>query len=532
MSGNVEESEWDGTRFGREQTTGVMLGLTKDQVIFLGVGAGIVMLTLISLNAPASVFLALMIALVFAGVGIPKVQGMSLVMYLWRSIVYVIRGSKGQLEYVQRDGADMGAELSLLDEDPTGPVLGKQQDYEQGDALERDKKGRLIPGTPQRFVLPGEAHELLAYTLPGGAGMVFNPRRGEAMVSAKIRTTKGFDLESFDVQEERTGGWREAISALMRTEGVVRVQATDQTTLMSSKSVKAWYERRSESEGAGADIDPFLHTSFLDLMDQAQDMPVHEKWITIVIARGRVAQRIRANGGGMPGMMQLMLSVMGTVETMVLRSGALIAGWHSSRSLAGLSRSAFDPGSSVQISERSGDWIGAAPHSAGPMAMEVYKDTVSTDGYWHRTYKVSEFPQKQAQFGFLEALVFSGDFRHTVSVFYSPGEPRKALKTLQKRKADHKATGNMLDRMGKEPSLEHEREREDIDSEEDQLVSGHAPVHLSVLITVTGSDEMELEANCDRVLQRAVESNCELRPLILEQDTAFLAAALPFAWAD
>jgi len=71
-----------------------------------------------------------------------------------------------------------------------------------------------------------------------------------------------------------------------------------------------------------------------------------------------------------------------------------------------------------------------------------------------------------------------------------------------------------------------------MDAEEDDLVAGHAPVQLSVLITVTGGDPMELEANCDRLLQRAVESSCELRPLMLEQDTGFLAAALPFAWAD
>src|SRR5699024_12178788 len=120
---------------------------------------------------------------------------------------------------------------------------------------------------------------------PEGAGVVYNPRRGEAMVVAKIRTTKGFDLESFEAQEDRTTGWREAISAMMRTEGVVRVQATDQTTLISSQSVKSWYEQRSRVAGAGDDIDPFLHSSVLDLIDQAQVMPVHENWLTILVSR-------------------------------------------------------------------------------------------------------------------------------------------------------------------------------------------------------------------------------------------------------
>lgn len=530
MTQNLQESEWDGTRFGREQTTGVMLGLGWPQVIFLSVGAVLMLLWMLLLPAPVSVIFAVLTAGIFAGLGLPKRHGMPLVVYLWHVVRYGKRGATDQLRYVQSDDAEV---LALSDEPPSNRVLGVDgEDADTADEDGRDAKGRIIPGTPQRFVLPGEAHELLAYTLPEGAGVVYNPRRGEAMVVAKIRTTKGFDLESFEAQEDRTTGWREAISAMMRTEGVVRVQATDQTTLISSQSVKSWYEQRSSVAGAGDDIDPFLHSSFLDLMDQAQDMPVHENWLTIVVARNKVPHRIRANGGGVPGLLQLMISVMGTVEATMLRSGARVDAWHSARSIAGLSRSAFDPGSSVQISERLGDWVGAAPHSAGPMAMEVFKDRVTTDGFWHRTYKVSEFPQKQARFGFLDALVFAGEFRHTVSVYYAPGQPRKALKKLQKRKADHRSTSNMLKRMQKEPSLEHIREREDMDAEEDDLVAGHAPVQLSVLITVTGGDPMELEANCDRLLQRAVESSCELRPLMLEQDTGFLAAALPFAWAD
>lgn len=534
MAEHVEASDYDGVRFGREQTTGVLLGLGVPQVAFLAVGAGLVLLFMIGLSGPVGWLLALVTAALFTAIGLPKHKGMPLVVYLWKLLRYGKRGITEQLEYVYKDNAEVGAGLVLLDEEPTSPTLGAlvNDDGETEPDVDRDKKGRLVPGVPQRFVLPGQAHELLAYTLPGGAGMVFNPRRGEAMVTAKIRSTRGFDLESADAQEERTVGWREALSAMMRTEGVVRVQASDQTTLISSQSVKTWYERRSSVEGAGADIDPFLHQSHLDLMDHAQDMPVHETWLTIVIARGEIPHRVRANGGGVPGLMQLMLSVMGTVEGTLLRSGALVKAWHSARSLAGLSRSAFDPGSSVEISERSGDRIGAAPHAAGPMAVQLYRDRMATDGYWHRTYKVSELPQKQARFGFLEPLVFAGEFRHTVSVYYTPGNPVKAKSTLQKRKADHKSSSNMLDRMGKEPSLEHVREREDIDDEEDQLVSGHAPVQLSVLITVTGSDEMEMEANCDRLLQRAVEASCELRPVILDQDTAFLAASLPFAWSD
>lgn len=53
-----------------------------------------------------------------------------------------------------------------------------------------------------------------------------------------------------------------------------------------------------------------------------------------------------------------------------------------------------------------------------------------------------------------------------------------------------------------------------------------------MLITVTGADEMELEANCSDVLARAVNASCELRVVYLEQDAAMLAGALPFGMVE
>ncbi|WP_366133757.1 SCO6880 family protein, partial [uncultured Citricoccus sp.] len=157
---------------------------------------------------------------------------------------------------------------------------------------------------------------------------------------------------------------------------------------------------------------------------------------------------------------------------------------------------------------------------------------VRTDGYLHRTYKVSEFPQSQARLGFLEPLIFAGDFRHTVSVVWVPRDARGALNHIQRRKADWRTTTRLLDKLDRPHTLEHDRELEDINREETELVDGHARLDMAVLITVTGADEMELEANCADVLSRAVNANCELRVVYLEQDAAMLAAALPFGMVE
>src|SRR5699024_12275345 len=128
--------------------------------------------------------------------------------------------------------------------------------------------------------------------------------------------------------------------------------------------------------------------------------------------------------GGLAWCMEVALGVMGTVEVILPVSGTEVLGWHSLRSIAALSRPAFDPDSSVQISERTGAWAGVAPSSAGPMAMNAPLDRVTTDGVLHRTYNVSEIPQSQARVRLLDALGLAGDFRHTETRYYLPREPK------------------------------------------------------------------------------------------------------------
>lgn len=525
-------SPWDGARFARERTTGVILGLGLEQVIVLGLGLATIVLLMIFGQFPDNLLAAGVVMILVLGIALPRFAGKSLIQWLLLVVWYTGRGALGQLHYVHRDTPE-----AYEIEAPSADVLG----FEPTDQLDRTAKGKIVADNGLRFRLPGQAQELRGYRLPGGAGFVYDPRVGEGIVVAKIVTSKAFDLEAFETQEDRTGSWRDGLSAIARMTGVVRVQASDQTTLISGSRVREFYDTKAAEavvraggsrDVSGDGIDPFLHASFGELMAQAQDMPVHEMWLTIVISKDRLMRRIRSQGGGIAGFMDVALSVMGAVENVLPTSGTSVAGWHSLRSIAELSRSAFDPDSTVQISERTGQWAGVAPSSAGPMAMKTTLDKVSTDGYLHRTYKVSEFPQQQARLGFLDSFVFAGDFRHTVTSYYLPRDARRALKSVQRRKADWHSTDALLRKMDKPPSLEHEREYQDIHLEEQELVTGHAAIDFAVLITVTGRNDMELESNCADMLSRAVEAGCELRPLFAEQDAGLIAAALPFGKVD
>ena len=515
------DSEYDDVRFPQERTQGLILGLTLEQVIV--VLAGVLIGMAFILRGGPAMFVGIGLMAVIGAFGATRFRGRSLPGWVWVATQYLRRGATDQLEY--RQGMAPAHVLELVDGEPQAPVS------EAGPQAQRDAKGRIKPGERARFRLPGVAGELMVYAMPNGAGFVWDPRAREAVVCAKVMTTRGFDLESFDAQEERSLSWGSSLAALSRLPGVVRIQASDQTTLISGAAVEDFYESKQEGAGrSGASVDPFLDQAFRELMKEAQSMPVHEQWLTLVVSPSKITSQVKALGGGTPALMEHMLKLMTTVESTMPRSGTQVTAWHSPRTLAGLSRSAFDPDASVMVStmKADGKTAGTAPSSAGPMAVEVHAGHMVTDGTYHRTYKVSELPQNLARLGFLDELVFAGDFRHTVSVFMAPVERGAAVRSVQRRKTDWHTNSRLMNKLGRIGSLEHDQSLEDVEREEAELRRRHTGVEVVVLVTVTGASRSELESAAAEVVASGITAECELRPVWMEQDAAFVAGALPF----
>lgn len=527
------DSEWDNTRYPAERNTGVIMGLDWVQVIFLvSFGLGASFLMFVTGGFPLGVVAAVFNLVVAALIGIPRFWGRSLIMWIYTTIVFLIRGAKGQLRYQRR--------LSVVSTSADRDEWTQNPDSLPG----RDKHTRIEPGPGYRMHLPGELAELKVHHLPDGAGFVFDPNRKEGIIVARLQTRRAFALESDDDKEDRTRGFRDQITALSGIKGVARVQMSDQTTMISGAKVHAFYEqKRAEAPRApspdgngtialsGEAINPWHHASYVDLVQNAQDQPLHEMWLTVVLSAPDLERRTLAAGGGLRGFMEVALGVMGNVEQMVAASGVKVIGWHTPRSMAALARTAFDPSSALEISDREGDWAGASPESAGPTGADVSPTQIWSDGWYHRTFEISEWPRGQARLGFLGKLVFAGPFRHTVTVVFKPKDLRGAMSKTQQRKADHQSAGKMRRKLDRPESLEHERELEDIQAEELDLMEGNAAVDMAGLITVSAETEEEIESHAADIKAKATASNCEIRPVILQEDAAFTAAALPFGRA-
>lgn len=534
-----EASEYDGARFPREQSTGVILGLGWEQVIVLAVGISSAVISVVTGGFPAGAIVALLIVVVFAGVGVPRIGGKSLIMWGWVYGRQLVRQVQGQNEYVpssEGDPAfiDAAGEVRVGEYMPVGGPVRRAED------TVRDKKGRIKPPRGSRLKLPGEFGELQMFQLPAGAAFVYDPKRREGVVCARAQTEKAFPLEAFPEQEDRLRAWADVTTAISRVPGVARVQASDQTTIVSGAKLQEWYESKGaeatviidpetgeEQRQSGAGIDPFLHASFVDMMNDAEGQAVHELWLTLVLSRDALRKTIRANGGGLRGFMDAALNVMGMVESALPESGARVVSWHTPRSMASLVRSAFDPASSMDLSDRLGDREGAAPESAGPMHAKWGNDLFESDGALHRTFKISEWPQAQARLGFLDKFVFAGDFRHTVSLYLRPRGVRQAYRAIEQGKADWGTNDQIRRRLGRQESRRHEMQRDDFEREEGELVQGHVPLKITCLITVSAFTAEELESISGEMDTRAAEAGCEIRVLRGEQEAAFVASATP-----
>lgn len=522
-----EQSGWEDSNFPRQEDTGVLLGLDVPQVIVAGFGIAVTVLTIV-IGGFTWVVPAFIVGLPITAFGVVKVHKRSLISWCVAGIKYSIRGAFGQLAFMKP------VQKVELHGAPQQPVL-----LAADDEPERDNKGRLKAGNPARIELPGSHAELLVYTLPGGAGMVYDPRSHEAIVVAKLETTKAFSLESTASKEERTSFFADAMNDLGAIPGVAWWKLSDQTTLISGHHVKDFYRSKQETaplverDGetvrlAGKAIDPFLDAAFEDLMTEAQGMPIHEQTMTIALSRSKLAGQIASRGGGIATLMEIALSVMEAVESELPESGTMVSHWHSMRSLAALSRAAFDPDATIGIVDRTGTFAGVAPDSAGPMGMLPYTSYVATDNYLHRTYVISEWPQAKARLGFLKDIVFAGDFRHTVTVVMQPVAAQKAMKKVQGRKADWESSQKIRQKWSAGQSLEHIREREDIEAEEEQLIDGASPLNMAGLVTVSARSRTELEDNCLQLLTKVAKAQCEVRPLYWEQEAGFIGSAIPF----
>jgi hypothetical protein len=320
----------------------------------------------------------------------------------------------------------------------------------------------------------------------------------------------GFALLDPDDKARRLAAWSSVLSGLAREGAAVRrIQ---------------WVERLrpSEQNGLGLSlaerVDPEApeHAvgSYTGLIDGAGPAtPRHEVLIVLALAPNQARRQIRALGGGSDGAARLLARELSLLEANLRAVEIAVGPPLGPVALAAAVADGFHGGR--------GSW-----RSPWPSAVEASWDAVRTDGTWHATYWVSQWPLTEVPPDFLVPLLLMVPAVRTVSVTMEPVDPRRAAREVEAALTSGAADDELRRRSGFLTTARRRRQAAGTAQRELEMADGHADIRFSGYVSICAATRAELEKACSDVENAASQSRLELRRLYGQQEEA-LSFTLP-----
>ena len=480
-------------RFPPLERRGVIAGWRAGQVG--SVAAGLVLAVLCVRSRPSLAGVAVAVVLVGAGVAAAFWPVAGRTGDQWLPVVIRWGWAGATARRIQRHGGpSAGVSLSF--------------DARTGTDVIRREGG---PPAPPRAVFDG----LRLVGAPGtGIGVVVDDR-ARTVTAVLLVQGHSFALLGPVEQGARVAGWARVLASLARDgSSVHRLQWVETCLPDDGGAVRT----HLVDHGVLADDDA-ASRSYRQLLDEASPVTRrHRVLIAVTVHRGRAARAIRSAGGGLDGALDVLAREVGAVHTSLEGVDVGVDGVLDRAGVAGVLAEAFRP-----APDGTGD-VAGAPGAAGepwPMGTGAGWDAVRTDGTWHATYWVAEWPRVDVQPDFLGPLLFA-PLRRTLSVVMEPVEPTRAARQVAQARTAGLADGELRRRNGFLTSARHTRERQSVDERDVELADGHAQFRYSGYLGVTADSRAELEASCASLEQAAGQARLEVRRLYGQQDVALL----------
>ncbi|MFJ4338627.1 SCO6880 family protein [Streptomyces sp. NPDC088915] len=372
--------------------------------------------------------------------------------------------------------------------------------------------------------LPGTAAALRVATAESGAAAVHDPH-GQTLTAVARVSSRAFALLDPATQNSNVAAWGRALAGIARTGRVATVQVLERTVPNSGDSLaRHWAEHGNPQTPVAGQI-------YTELLASAGPAAApHEAYLAIALDLKAAKRLISQAGGGLAGAFTVMEQTTSSVAQAARNAGLTVSGWLGAREIAAVLRTAYDPAATANLQRWSETGQAEAdPAAAGPVAQVEETDRLVTDSARHATFWIENWPRTETNAGFLHSLMFSAGVRRTLSLIYAPQGIDSALRDVQRRKAAIIADASERQRRGQVDSEADSVEYADVKTREKQLISGHADVALTGLLTVSADTDQDLDAACTQIETAAADAQVDLRRLIYQQADAFTTAALPLA---
>ena len=345
----------------------------------------------------------------------------------------------------------------------------------------------------------------------------------------KARAASAFLMKQAGEQAAATSEWADIIGSIADPGSPwVRLQWRDTTTPVDSGALVSFLAEAMSPEARVAGTEQHnARTVYERLLRTAAPVSEsHEILLAVAMDPRRVARQVKDAGGGDRGTAAVLVRQLEQFAYKLAAGDILVEGMLSPRQVGQVIREQADPGErawqSQAIADGEHDMAGVNPETAWPLGTDEAFSAYRTDGAWHATLWVKEWPRRPRRIDFLAPLLLrSGSVTRTVSVTMAPVDPTAALRHAEDAVTSDESDDTLRARWGVRTSGRRRREAAQASRREEELLDGYDDVRFSGYVTVSAPSRASLEEAITEVMAQARAAQLRLVRLVGQQPEAF-----------
>ncbi len=326
------------------------------------------------------------------------------------------------------------------------------------------------------------------------AGAIFDPNEG-ATSAVLLTSGAGFPLWDPGSQDQHIGSWARVLTSLdpgvpgMRLQWVARTWPEDCEALHQDFALRSHGPSDARASYRNAISETSQATWAHEVLVVLRHAPTSRGMLP---RRRKTTQPHRRHPGTTTGKRDEALPVHDGSDLLRdarllsenLRAGGIPV--HGMLSSGALARRLW-----LAINAKGGALEGGAPYP-WPLAIEESWSHVRTDGAYHTTFWVEEWPRSPVPGDFLAPLLLEPGFQRSISLVIEPVPTREAMQLVTRERVADMADGELRARGGFLITMRTKHEARSTMRREAEIASGHTLFRYSGFVTTSAHDLEEL----------------------------------------
>ena len=490
-------------RFPARDRSGIFLGLGVWQVAVAGSAILAIALTMMLGRGLATTAIVAGFAAIPFTLAVWMVRGEALLLIGARTVYFLVTKGLGQQRFLR-----------------TVWAIIPQTRRDPGDG---DPSPEVIETVP----LPGGLGDIALVQVPGAGMGGFAHNKAANLVSVTVRIrSRAWAMRDKNGQVAAYNGFVDWVTGLESQPGHVETVCRVRVDRASSTELADYVAARDADRVRRGlfSVTPALEREYEELTGiGAQRAMAFTNTVTLVFNLTAIGRDVKAAGGGLTGIGARVQEYVGQVNEACEGAQVDFDGWLTAAELDQAIWSAYDPVSAATRRERTPTEDATRP----VMGIEASWGHLRADGTLHRTYWIAEWPRMETRVGFLEPLLYSGLCPRTLTLQFRPVQIEKALTQINREQSKREFAETVNLKLRKRTTRREEREQEDLDVREQELVDGYGDLTLRGFVTISAEDETALHRGQSEIEQAQHRARVKLVPMWGQQAAAFTTAVLP-----